>query len=266
MWAALLLAWSAGAAEGWALLEDALLVESVYGDLESAARTYEQLVRRLAVDDPSRAEALLALGRARAELGEPDLARAALLEGIRTASCLDPCQDLLGRIELEQESITRIPVRWTFDDADHGFFHPWQFDDKGTIRLERTRANDMELVWSTVIDIRKGDQLVVGFRRPQPTPRRVQFEVRSEATDAWLQVIFIDDHGRSYAVETGAFWVPVGRTTFVDVDLQTLHPIDPLDPPFDPGRVSRLQIRDVSAVEGARPGPNTMYLDDFTVR
>lgn len=250
-------------------LEDALLAESVYGDLQGAARTYEQLVRTLSVEDPSRAEALFALGRVRAELDEPHAAREALLEGIRTGSCLDPCQELLGRIELEADSITTLPVRWTFDDSDHGFFHPWQFDDKGTIRLERTTAADAQsntaLVWHTIIDIRKGDQLIVGFRRPTPEPRTLAFSARSRVSDAWLHVVILDDFGRTYALPTGAFWVPVERTVRIEVDLNEVHPVDPVHPLLDPGRINRVQIRDVSAVEGAPPGPNTLYLDDFTV-
>lgn len=246
-------------------LEDALLTEAAYGNLRGAARDYAEIVRFRPLDDPSRAQALFALGRVHAELGDAYAAREALLEGIRTGSCLDPCQELLGRIELEQESITTLPVRWTFDDSNHGFFHPWQFDDRGTIRLER-RAEDTFLVWRTTVDVHVGDQLVVGFKNPDPPPSRLRFRAQARATEAWLKVVIVDEVGRTYALPTGNFRIPVNRTTVVEVDLAEVHPIDPLDPVLDPARIALVQLRDVSGVEGESPGStHTLYLDDFEV-
>lgn len=246
-------------------LEDALLAEAAYGDLRGAAREYARIVSNRPVEDPSRAQALLALGRVHAELGEPNDAREALLEGIRTGSCLEPCQELLGRIELELESITTVPVRWSFDDSNHGFFHPWQYDDRGTIRLER-RSEDTFLVWQTTVDVHNGDQLVVGFRNPDPPPSVLRFHAQARSTEAWIRVVVLDDLGRSYALPTGPFRIPVNRTTRVEVNLAEVHPIDPLDPLLDPSRIALVQLRDVSGLEGEPQGStHTIYLDDFEV-
>lgn len=245
-------------------LEDALLTEAAYGDFRGAVSTFGRIVKDRPIEDPSRARALLALGRLQSELGEPDAAREALLEGIRTGSCLDPCQELLGRIELEQESITTLPVRWTFDDSDHGFFHPWQFDDRGTIRLER-RSEDTFLVWRTTVDVR-GDQLVVGFKDPRPPPSRIRFVAQARLTEAWLQLVVIDDLGRAYSPPTGNVHVPVNRPTVVEVDLSAVHPVDPLDPVLDPAQIALVQLRDVSGIEGEPHGSvHMIYLDDFEV-
>lgn len=245
-------------------VEDALLVEAAYGDWASAVRTYGRIVANRPIDDPSRARALYALGRLQSELGEPEAARTALLEGIRTGSCLDPCHELLGRIELEQESITTLPVRWTFDDSDHGFFHPWQFDDRGTIRLER-RSEDTFLLWRTTVDVR-GDQLVVGFDNPTPPPSRIRFTAQARLTEAWLQVVVIDDLGRAYSPPTGNIHIPVNRPTLIEVDLSAVHPVDPLDPVLDAGSIALVQLRDVSGIEGEPHGSvHLIYLDDFEV-
>lgn len=266
MWLLALLGQPADAADSWDLLLDALLAESAYADLQSSGQTYEQIVRTLPVEDPSRAQALFALGRARAELGDATAAREVLLEGIRTGTCLDPCYELLGRIELEEESITDLPVRWTFDTPEHGFFHPWRFNDKGTIRIQRhPERGDGVLAWHTVIDLRKGDQLVVGMQRPRPAPRRVALQVQARSTQAWLQFVVVDDAGRIYVPTAGNVGVPTDRMVKVVVDLRSMQPLDPLDPRLDPSRISQLQIRDVSALEGAPPGPNTLFIDDFVV-
>lgn len=249
----------------WDLLDDALLVESIDGDLAAAARVYEQLVRNHPIEDPSRGEAFLALGRARWQLDQSDRAREALLEGIRTGACLARCQDLLGRIALEEQSITSVPIRWTFDDANHGVFHPWPLDARGTIRLAQVDGETV-LAWRTLIDARDGDQLVVGLRHPDPPPRLLRLRVRSEDTDAWLQVVVVDDLGRAYTSPQGAFWAPVGRWAQLELDLGSVDAVDATASALDPARISRIQIRDVSAIEGAPSGPNTLLVDDVEVR
>jgi len=111
-------------------LADILLLEVADGNLERAVLQYEALIRELPADDPYRPSALHRMGRVQYTLGDTEEARETLRECVRVAardSIERPqCLETLGQLELEQASITRVPVAWRFDDKTHGFFHPWR--------------------------------------------------------------------------------------------------------------------------------------------
>ena len=89
-----------------------------------------------------------------------------LKEGIRTGSCLEPCHRLRGLIELEETAVSKLPIRWTFSNADHGLSHPWEYQDKGAIRVQsRDEAPNPALIWRTVVEERT---LALGETVPVP--------------------------------------------------------------------------------------------------
>ena len=250
----------------WDVLQRALLAEAAAGDYEFAIGEYERLVRNLAVDSPVRAEALFRLGSARHTLGDVAGAREALLEGIRTGTCRVPCRVLLGRIQLDAESIREVPVSWSFDTAEHGVFHPWEFDDKGSIRVQDpSEAANPALIWETTVDVRRGDQLVVGFLHPTPAPRMIRFRMQASPNPASIHVRVVDDMKRAYGPASGAIRIGTDRPTLVEVALDDLVSVDPDDPALDPASIHRLYIHDVSAFNGTSAGPNALYVDDFSV-
>jgi hypothetical protein len=249
----------------WDLLQRAMLAEAASGDYDGSLREYERLVRNLGVDHPVRAEALFRLGSARYILGDSPGAREALMEGIRTGSCGAPCHILLGRIQLEADSIRRLPVHWNFSDSQHGVFHPWEFDDKGAIRVQDgEEAANPALIWQTIVDVRKGDHLVIGFKQPTPAPKVVRFKMQADQHSASVRVRVVDDMGRAYGLP-GPIRVGTERPAEIEVVLSEMKPADPQDPPMDTSSIYRLYIDDVSALNGTPPGPNALYLDDFVV-
>jgi len=252
----------------WERLHDMMLLEAADHAVDEAADGYDDLARALGPDDPARSEALYWLGRLRYEQGDVDGARTVLRECVRTGLDKARCLELLGRIELDQSSITTVPVRWTFDDTTHGVVHPWRYADKGSIRIHREgELDDPMLAWSTVVDARKDDQLVVGFASPSPTPEGVRFLLRSRDLEAYVRVQVYDTQGRRYeaAPPKAVLHVPRGEMIIVDLSFDQLTSDDPAPTPFDPDAIDRLVIQDVTAFYGATTGPNELSIDDFQV-
>ena len=256
-------AWGAEEPEPRIELYDTMLQEALSGDLRQATSKYRTLARRLAAEDPARAEALLWLGRALYDLGEVEDAREALLDGIRSGLCPIRCRELLEIIEVDQESITRTPTAWTFDQTDHGFFHPWKVQDLGGIRIGTAPTGDPALEWTTFAQARRPDRLVVGFQRPLPVPRTVRLTMTSGAHEALLQVVVEDEAGRRYGLSEALVVVPGAPRRFV-VPLRALQPVDPGGPPLNPAALWRLALVDLTGQRTT--GPNTLWIHDFEVR
>jgi hypothetical protein len=249
--------------QNWRSLHDALLVESVDGDLRGAVRAYERLVRTLPAHDRTYAEAVFWLARARYELGDADQARAALLDGIRTGSCRVRCFELLGRIEKEAYSVRELPTRWTFDSPDHGFIHPWSYDDLGTIRIEEIGSHGPVLVWATSVNVRRADRLVVSFRDLKgPGVSRIRFSFGATNLEPVIRLIAVDIHGRQFVADKG-MRVPAGSTREVDVAVTDFVSVDGEKRALVPTELAELLLADVSALEGDTTGPTEYLIDNF---
>ena len=246
-----------------AVLQDGLLREAT-GDVVGAIALYRNLSSSGSDDDPVRLDALQSLGRLYDELGEVELAREALLEGVRSGS--RACQDLLERIDIEAESIRHVPVRWTFDTPDHGFFHPWTVQDRGAIRLGVDPLGQSALEWST--EPRRRDHLVVGLDRPQPAPEQLRFLVRSSRLEVSLQVVVEDDLGNTWRMPDAVTVAP-GAAQTVALRLRDLVPDPPATGALPADHAWRL------ALEQDTTGPrnvddsgerNTVWIDDFELK
>lgn len=247
--------------ETWERLHDALLGEAVDGLTEQVRDDYQLMSQNLSADDPARGLALYWLGRSQYALGQLTEARESLKECIRLGHSRDPCLELLGRMELERESVDEVPVHWAFDDANHGFIHPWRYGHKGSLRIE-SMAGDPALAWTTKVTPQEDDQLVVGFKQPWPPPDGVRFDVTS-TVDSHLRIVIYDVFGRKYT--PGPFVVRAGKTQVVNLEFSALAGFDAAQAPLDPTRIDRLVIQDVTAYLSRATGPNTLYFDDFMV-
>jgi hypothetical protein len=257
----LLLALSAHADDrtSWEALQDELLEESLGGDLKRAQRRYQGLVRNLADDDPTRGRALYWLGRTRRSMGDVSGAREALRECVRAGEVRRPCLDLLGDMEIERTAIRDVPTRWTFEDDDHGFVHPWAYADKGVIRLRRSEV----LSWVTNVDARRPDRLLVGFRDPSPQPRGARFRAQAVSTPAHLRLMLYDIDGHGYSLPLPVA-VPVGTFIDVQVDFRNLVALEGAPVRFVATRADLMVIEDVTGDYGGS-GENELLIDDFVV-
>ncbi len=249
--------------QSWEVLHLAQLAESD-GDVTGAIRIYRHMVRGLPADDPYRAEALYWLAHALWRSGQTREARNTLREGVRTGSCVARCHDLLGRIELDAYSVTKIPIRWTFDTPEHSIFHSWSYRDKGTIKIGRPPGSQEDaLIWTTFIDARKVDELVVGFAAPNPAPREVRVQLQSSAVEAWIRVLADDETGRTFTLGPIGQPVPIDRPVTVRVALDEMIASDGSGARLDPSRLSRLRLVDASGMDGNAAGDNALFLYSF---
>ena len=257
-----------GDLENWEALHQGLLL-AASGDLSGAIGSYEGLKRNLPAEDPLRAEALYWLGHSRWIQGDVEGAGAELRECARVPSVHRVnCLELLNEIELEASSIASIPMKWSFD-APHGFVHPLAYSDKGSLRIAADApGGDAALQWLTVVDSRKDDLVVVGFRDPHPVPSEIRFSARSTAFPARLRLWVYDTLGRRYTVHgQSAVQVPTDRWVEVVVPLAHLESDDPTAGPLQLGLIERLVLQDVTAFGPslAASGENALYIDDFVV-
>lgn len=251
---------------GYEEFQRILLLEALTGDYDTAIQSYERLVRSHAATGAVRAQALYRLGAARYAIGDKDGALEALLKGNRTGECGTNCKTLHGQIQFENDSIRTTPTLWTFEDGEHSFFHPWKFEHKGSIRIQTPdESPNPALIWETTVDVQNGDRLEVGFRAPSPAPRRIAFKMQAAGRPSAIRVWVEDVHGRQYQPERSVFRVATDEPILVVVRLDQVVPVEPGAPSFVPAEISRLTIADVSARNGTTPGPNRLYLDDFSV-
>lgn len=248
----------------WTCVQRAKLADTLVGDSDTTLARYAQLVRsRLTAGDPSLSDALYWLGAGLWEIGDVEGARDALDQCIRTGLDEARCVDLRGRIDLEVEAVHRLPVHWTFDTPDHGFFHPRPYWDLGVLRLKADDATSA-LAWATRVDPVQQDRLVVGFRDPMPAPAVVAFRARSAEMIALLDLVFVDVEGRRWRPRD-RLRVPLRTWTTFTIDLGDLVPDDEAQPPLVPTALHRLVVLDATALTG-RLGRNEIQIDDFEVR
>jgi hypothetical protein len=267
VWLALLALGDAAATDApahWVDLYDALLVASADGDLEASALALRDLLRSdLEVTDAATDETVFRLGETLYALGRVDEAREALLDGRRSGTCNAACRELFETIEIEQESVTRLPTRWTFEDSDHGFFHQWAFQDTGALRLGDPGTGDAVLIWETTVQSRQPDRLVVGFSAMDPGPGVVALTVTSRTMEALLQVVVEDMAGRQF----GSPGIPlaVGAPVRLRFRLDELASVDGNPGVLDPSQISRLYLVDRTGRTRAT-GRNVLWIDDFVVQ
>lgn len=270
MWWALLAPALADDLDNWQALQGALLGEAIDGDLTTSMSSYSRLVGSLANDDPARTEALYWLARARYVKGDIDGARDALRKAIASPSpSRGRCLDLLGEIELEQSAIHALPSRWSFDAVagatpENGFVHPAAYSDKGSLRVDQVVFGDENpaLVWTTQVDPRKEDLIVVGLR--VPAPKLLQFRVRATNFDARLRVALLDTAGRRWWGETSGYTVSTDAWTTIAVDFSTLRPEEGSGR-LNPSAIDQIVLIDATAGALRRTGENSLVIDDFEV-
>lgn len=255
----------------WRLVQEALLLEVLDGDLRAARARYEALVKsELPAGDPSLALAQFRLGEVCWLLEDDAAAREALDACIRAGVQKSRCLDLRSRIDLEADAVHEVPSSWTFADAHHGFLHPRAYWDRGSIRLETSQpetgeAERSELVWSTQVDGSQEDVLVVGFRAPTPAPRSFQIRLVSTQLDATLAFELEDLDGNRYTTPGRDPVFARGTQGDLTVRLADLVGVNPGTPLLNPSRLHRLYVWDRSG-RTAQTGPNELRIDQFDVR
>ena len=247
---------------------EARLVESAEGDLEKAIGIYAELARELEGKEQAaiRARVLEALGEAHRTLGQLDKARQAFdacrrisTSGLATVDT-SGCAARARLVALEEGSVQRLPLSWSFEDANHGFV---LFSELGSMAVEDTGA-DRCLVWTEDVDGPRLADLIVAMSPSLGPIEGIRLEARTEGLRAILFIVVEDTSGRTYGQR--AFFEAVDRPRIWDIDVSDLEPLDPTWPDLDPASIARIRIRDGTGTrlpdERSR---HRIIIDDFRI-
>lgn len=237
------------------LVQRALISEALRGDLPGAIRRYQTLIRTLPIEDPLWLAAIVGYARAKYDEGKVSDARDALQQAIRKGRCEAECQQLVQHIAIDQESIRRLPVLWTFDNENAGLFHHWARQDSGELV-----AAPGALSWTTRAepDPQSTDQLVLGFIRPEPAPQRIAFRVRSVRAPSWVRIVLEDEAANRFVTRTLELAPNVVST--VEAVISDVVAEDPTSR-LNPSRITRVALEDLTG--SRRPGPHTLQIVSF---
>jgi len=239
----------------------AKLSVSADGDLRRAAQIYEDLSQLEGTETATlRREALLQLANVRLNQGDLLGARAAFerCHRINTSgeANINTEQCLLGarKVAVRENAVTSLPVKWTFDDENHGFV---VFGQGGT-----TTVDQGSLVWRQELDQYVG-RLVVGLRVPNSEPVGIRLSVRAEAVAANLSMIVKDQVGNVY-------WEPKpflagARTRTVEVRFKDLTPWDESMPPIDPNVLVEIQLLDTTELLQSTQQTPIIIIEEFEI-
>lgn len=252
---------------------EARLVESAEGDLEKAITIYRELARELEGKEQAelRARVLLALGEAHHSLGQLRPARQAFdacrristsgLASVDTSACAAGSR----RVALEEGAIRELPLSWSFEDAAHGFV---LFSELGSMTVEDT-GRDRCLVWTEEVDGPRLADLVVALAPEAGAPDGIRLEVRTEGTDALLEIVVEDMGGRTYTWYDNRkrlFFSADSRPRVWEIAIAQLQPLDPAWPALDPRQIALIRLRD--STYARRTGERSRHriiLDDFRI-
>ena len=188
--------WAAGGREAWDALGEAEL-RAAYGAFAEAADLYQELASSLPDEDPARARALYEAGRLYRHLGRPADAVAAFDACVRIRAWRAACLAERTEVELDRSAVSALPVRWTFDDTQHGLVHPPQ-REAGALRIAAPPGeSDPALAWSTELPAGGADELQIAWREGL-RPRTVTLRLKTGGDQAELQWTAIDLDGRRF--------------------------------------------------------------------
>jgi len=270
LWLVVLVAWLAqnarasdDAYEEWERLHEALLIESVDGDLLGAMRMYESLERRLRPDGQNHqilARALYRLGRANYELGDFQNAALKLRDCIRISQDI-ACKMLITEIALAEDAVRSLPVRWDFRNRQHGFV---LIPGHGAMSVQTEEA-DSHLLWALHSTLGEADKLVLAFLNPKSTPQSMRMAAQTTRSPALLQIVLVDVYGHEYQPAEGVIKLSQEQRVY-DISLSDIVSTTDSKRPNQPIDIDRLELRDISSILGGAAQPNRIKLQWFEVR
>lgn len=243
-----------------------MLAEAEDGDIQGAVAWYEGLINGLPPNDPSQGELNYWLGRARYAQGDAEGARKALRIALQYPTVETQARALIGQIDSEELQIHRLPLTMDFDTGSGHFLHSWRHGDKGSVaRGLPPGEQDPALAWTTQVEEREDDAVVVWFAPDAPALTQVSFRIRSQEFPAAMVLLLEDTKGRRFAYPA---LLITSTTEWVSVDLlaQDFVPVDAGLEPLDTGDIRSLSFWDRTAFEASSRGQNVHYLDDFALR
>jgi hypothetical protein len=200
----------------WQNLHEALLMESLDGDLDAAIMVYEGLAGRLPATPqtgPILAEALYQLGSGYEKHDDLDRAKLKLRECIRVSGS-SQCRHALSVIVLQENAVPTLPIQWDFSSNEHGFVLM-----PGYGAMTVTKENEVPtLRW----DLPSGsipDFLAIAIKDEARKLGKILFRAKAVKNNYLLHIVAVDGNGHRYTLKQGR---PLNlRQTYSEIELET---------------------------------------------
>jgi tetratricopeptide (TPR) repeat protein len=256
-------------------MAEAMYLESGAGDYEAAVAVYRALLERGdALDERTAAEACMRLGLAHERLEQVAEAEAAydrILRKYPNTSWSNDAQQRLRSLDEDRKRVSKLPVRWTFDDDLGGLFHARNRTQKGRLTWEPEADGPQApgvAAWQTYVTGGEDDLTVVGFDPTLLLQGELSLRLRVRNFPAHLVFFLVDAAGGRYASATSVVRPEEGWRTV------SLGPADFVDRSRAPGEsgfqaqagITYLMIQDVTGYSSTDRGENVLLLDDLEVR
>lgn len=269
-----MLAWLCGAAlaqdfRAWQGLYEGMLQESAEGDTARAIRWYDGLISGLPEDDPTQGPLHIQLGRTLYMTGDTEAARMQLAIASTHEDVQLRALALVGQIDSLELRIASLPYAEDYSDGETVWLHAWQYGAKGSVTIKPVGAEgDPALNWSTEVSPREDDQILIWMGN-QVQPHEFSMRLSAEIFPAYLMVVLIDDQGRWYALNDIAIAEPDSWLS-INAHLTDFSLISPEGGGavgnIHPTHVRAMALRDLSSYYTSDQGPNTVLLDDLSIR
>jgi len=253
--------------EMWASLYDARLAASMDRDPSAAIDIYETGLAFLPDDDPIRGEVSYWLARERVMQGQPERARAALLEATNHPGSHDHARSFIAELDRTTLEVTELPLALDFSEGTGPWIRGWpqgSLDDLRTV--EADAPGGMALAWQVEVTPGRDDFIAMPLSPDAIVPTRLQLFVWSAEQPTWLRILFHDTEGRRWT--SPVIEVPALAWTAVDLIVADLiradAPFARESPPE--GDLVMLELRDVTAFHSEVRGPNELLFDDLLLR
>ena len=251
----------------WQGMQEGMLIEAADGNIQSAVSWYEGLIDGVATDDPAISEVYYWLGRALYVQGEAEGARKALKLAEEDATYAGRARALRAQIDGLDLQVRALPVTHTFDTGTSHWVHSWQYQGRGAIDIGRPEPDDdLAMAWATAVVELQDDKIQMGFA-PGAEPRTITMSLRSRVFPAGVLLGAEDDRGNYYRM-AAAVEVPTDGWVTLEVrpeDFQPDKTAGVLGDPW-PRAIRTLYLADVTSLLSSDRGPNTIFVDDVTVR
>lgn len=245
----------------WERLHAALLAESVDGDLEGAIATFEALAGRLSATTetgPILAEALFQLGYAYVKKGDTDRARAKLRECLRVSGS-ERCRHLLSKIALEENAISTLPLRWEFNDNQHGFV---LIPGTGSVRVSGDTRNNW-LKWS-LPEGSNPDVLAFSIRPEALPAKRARFVAYVQRGERLVYPVIEDDYGNRFTLSDGPLELTETPKEY-ELNLREFVGLDAPNRTLNLQHFYRFEFHERTMPDTKANGSSTLVIDWFEV-
>ena len=188
----------------WEQLHEALLKESVDGDLDGAIKMYDYLgvhLSPLEETGPILVEALYQLGYGHFKNGETEKARIKLKECIRVSNS-ERCRNLLSRIALGANAIDTLPLRWDFEDRQHGFVLLSGVGSVTVVKQDEVSA----LRWALPSG-QNPDTLAIHINTQGTKPQKARLFASLERGERLIYPVAEDRNGKRFVLKKGPLQV-----------------------------------------------------------